>query len=87
MLYVWIAASAIIGTSARFFFQTWAQSLSTTSHGVVIMIVEPVWVAVLAALWFGETMAPMQLAGCLLIFTALLVNRWSAVRKVLKSIL
>ncbi|MCC1497822.1 DMT family transporter [Alcanivorax sp. 1008] len=87
MLYVWIAASAIIGTSARFFFQTWAQSLSTTSHGVVIMIVEPVWVALLAALWFGETMAPMQLAGCLLIFTALLVNRWGAVRKVLKSIL
>ena len=87
MLYVWIGASAIIGTSARFFFQTWAQSLSTTSHGVVIMIVEPVWVALLAALWFGESMAAMQLAGCLLIFNALLANRWNAVRKVLKSIL
>ena len=87
MLYVWIGASAIIGTSARFFFQTWAQSLSTTSHGVVIMIIEPVWVALLAALWFSESMAPMQLAGCLLIFTALLVNRWNAVRKVLKSVL
>jgi drug/metabolite transporter (DMT)-like permease len=87
MLYVWIGASAIIGTSARFFFQTWAQSLSTTSHGVVIMIIEPVWVALLAALWFAESMAPMQLAGCLLIFTALLVNRWNAVRKVLKSVL
>ncbi len=87
MLTIWIGASAIIGTSARFFLQTWAQSLSTTSHGVVIMIVEPVWVALLAALWFAETMAPMQLAGCLLIFTALLVNRWNAVRKVLKSVL
>jgi drug/metabolite transporter (DMT)-like permease len=84
---VWIGASAIIGTSMRFFFQTWAQSLSATSHGVVIMVVEPVWVALFAALWFGESMAPMQLAGCLLIFTALLVNRWHAVRKFLKAIL
>lgn len=87
MLYVWIAASAIIGTSARFFFQTWAQSLSTTSHGVVIMVIEPVWVALLAALWFTESMTVIQLLGCLLILTALLVNRWSAVRKVLKSLL
>jgi drug/metabolite transporter (DMT)-like permease len=87
MLVVWIGASAIIGTSMRFFFQTWAQSLSTTSHGVVIMVVEPVWVALFAALWFGESMAPMQLAGCALIFTALLVNRWHAVRKFLKAIL
>lgn len=87
MLYVWIAASAIIGTSARFFVQTWAQSLSTTSHGVVIMVIEPVWVALFAALWFAETMTIIQLFGCLLIFAALLVNRWSAVRKMLKSIL
>jgi len=87
MLYVWIVASATIGTSARFFFQTWAQSLSSTSHGVVIMVIEPVWVALFAALWFAETMTVMQLLGCLLIFAALLVNRWSAVRKTLKSIL
>ena len=87
MLVVWIGASAIIGTSARFFFQTWAQSLSTSSHGVVIMIVEPVWVALFAALWFGESMAPTQLAGCVLIFTALLVNRWAAVRRVLRALL
>lgn len=87
MLYVWIGASAIIGTSARFFFQTWAQSLSTTSHGVVIMVVEPVWVALFAALWFAETMTLQQLAGCGLIFAALLVSRWSAVRKALKTVL
>lgn len=81
----WVAASALIGTAGRFFVQTYAQSLSAHSHGVVIMVLEPVWVAVFAALWFGEAMAPLQLAGCGLILAALIVNRWSALSKALKE--
>ncbi|WP_166268499.1 DMT family transporter [Marinobacter caseinilyticus] len=81
----WIIASAVIGTAGRFIVQTYAQSLSNQSHGVVIMVLEPVWVALFAAGWFDESMGSVQLGGCSLIFTALLINRWSVLRKVLKS--
>ena len=37
--------------------------------------------ALLAAAWYGETMSLLQLAGCSLIFAALLINRWYWVRK------
>jgi drug/metabolite transporter (DMT)-like permease len=85
MLYWWVMASAIIGTAGRFLTQTYAQSLSVHSHGVVILILEPVWVALFAAGWFDETMSVIQLAGCALIFTALIVNRWSVLIKALKT--
>lgn len=81
----WVLASAVIGTAGRFLVQTYAQSLSTHSHGVVILILEPVWVSLFAALWFGETMSGLQLGGCALIFAALLVNRWTVVSKALKT--
>lgn len=81
----WVLASAIVGTAGRFLVQTYAQSLSTHSHGAVILVLEPVWVSLFAAGWFGETMTPMQLAGCGLIFAALIVNRWGALSKALKA--
>ncbi|MBY6032544.1 DMT family transporter [Marinobacter daepoensis] len=87
MLYFWVLASALIATAGRFLLQTYAQSLSIHSHGVVILILEPVWVAVFAVLWFGETMAPLQVAGCALIFAALLVNRWNALSRAIKALL
>lgn len=76
----WVLASALIGSAARFLLQTQAQSLSPHSHGVVILVIEPVWVALLAAAWFGETMTASQLAGCGLIFAALLISRGEALR-------
>ncbi|MDX1754864.1 MAG: DMT family transporter [Marinobacter sp.] len=81
----WVIASATIGTAGRFLLQTYAQSLSSHSHGVVILVLEPVWVAVFAAGWFQETMSPAQLGGCGLIFTALLVNRWGTLSKALRN--
>lgn len=81
----WIVASATIGTAGRFLLQTYAQSLSSHSHGVVILVLEPVWVALFAAGWFGETMAPAQFAGCSLIFAALLINRWSTLGRALRN--
>lgn len=80
----WVLASALLGTALRFFLQTWAQSLSVTSHGVVIMIVEPVWTALMASAWFGERMTAQQAAGCALIFCALLVSRWRGIRQMLR---
>ncbi|MDX1803369.1 MAG: DMT family transporter [Alcanivorax sp.] len=87
MLLLWVLLSAVIGTALRFLLQTYAQSLSLHSHGVVIMVLEPMWTALIAALWFGETMTASQLAGCSLIFLSLLVNRWRALRILLKNAL
>lgn len=80
----WVLASAFIGTALRFFIQTYAQSLSSSSHGVVIMVVEPVWTAILAALWFSEQLSDSDMLACLLIFLSLLVNRWSSIASLLK---
>lgn len=78
----WLVASAIIGTAARFWLQTFAQSLTTQTSGAVILILEPIWVALFAALWFAETLSALQLVGCVMIFLALLVNRWQVIRSI-----
>ncbi|MGJ8687719.1 MAG: EamA family transporter, partial [Spongiibacteraceae bacterium] len=75
-----------IGTALRFYLQTYAQSLSPYSNGVVIMVLEPVWTALIASMWFKESMTAIQLVGCLLIFLALLVNRWRAVQQLLRQV-
>jgi len=85
MLALWVGASAIVGTAGRFLLQTYAQSLATHSHGVVILVLEPVWVALFAAGWFSESMSAIQLAGCGLIFLALLINRWGVISKAVKG--
>lgn len=85
LLVWWVLASAMVGTAGRFLLQTYAQSLSVHSHGVVILVLEPVWVALFAAGWFGESMTGLQLAGCGLIFAALLVNRWGVLSRALKT--
>lgn len=77
----WLAASVLIASTLRFFLQVYAQGLTTPSHAAVILMLESVWTALLAAAWYGETMTSLQLAGCSLIFTALLINRWYWVRK------
>ncbi len=80
----WLLLSALIGTAARFLLQTYAQGLTTPSHAAVIMILEPIWTALIAAAWFNERMSELQLIGCSLIFAALIINRWSNVRVWLK---
>ena len=59
----------------RFLLQLLGQSLTTPSHAALIMMLEPVWTALAAAWWFGETMSALQLVGCGLIFMALVVSR------------
>ncbi|RUR34547.1 DMT family transporter [Vreelandella nanhaiensis] len=79
----WFMASVLLSSSLRFFIQIKAQGMTTPSHASVILMLEAVWTALFAALWFSETMAPLQLLGCGLIFAALLINRWYWVRKLL----
>ena len=81
----WVIASAVVGTAGLFLLQTYAQSLATHSHGVVILVLEPVWIALFAAGWFSESMSTTQLAGCGLIFLALLINRWGVLSKAIKG--
>lgn len=83
----WFAASLFIATCLRFVWQTHAMGKTLPSHSAIIMILEPVWAAVLATLWLGERMSGLQLAGCGLIFTAMLVNRWPALQQSIKGAL
>lgn len=76
----WFLASALIATSLRFLLQTYGQSLTPASHAAVIMNLEPVWTALAAALWFGETMTGLQALGCGFIFVAMIVGKWSQIR-------
>lgn len=81
----WLVASALIATTLRFLLQLYGQSLTTPSHAAVILMLEPVWTAIAAAWWFAETMTGLQLAGCALIFAALLISRWNWVRGLFKG--
>lgn len=83
----WFLASVLLASSLRFYVQIKAQSMTTPSHASVILMLEAVWTALLAGWWFSETMTILQLIGCGLIFTALLINRWYWVRKVLQRFL
>lgn len=80
----WLTLSVVIGTAARFLLQTYAQGLTTPSHAAVIMILEPVWTAIIAAFWINERMDLVQLSGCALILSALVVNRWRFVVRLIR---
>ncbi|UZE96299.1 DMT family transporter [Alkalimarinus alittae] len=85
-IWAWFLASAVIATSLRFYLQTFAQGLAPASHAAVILTLEPIWTTLLAGWWFGEVMSFMQLVGCGLIFSALLINRWQWVRLAIKGL-
>lgn len=76
----WFLASTLIATSLRFLLQTYGMSLTPVSHAAVIMNLEPVWTAIFAVLWFSESMGIGQVFGCLLVFIAMLVSRWSQIK-------
>ena len=82
----WLAASAFIATTLRFFLQLYGQSLTTPSHTAVIMMLEPMLTALAAAWWYGESMSALQLSGCALIFLALIVSRWFWISGILKAL-
>ncbi|MDY0071750.1 MAG: DMT family transporter [Thauera sp.] len=83
----WLLASALIATTLRFVLQLYGQSLTSPSHAALILMLEPMWIALTAAWWFGERMNGQQLVGCSLIFSALLLSRWRVVRDVTRDLL
>jgi drug/metabolite transporter (DMT)-like permease len=70
----WFLASVLIATSLRFFLLVKGQEAAPISHTAFIMNLEPVWIAVLAAVWLGMSITGVQLVGCALIFLALLLH-------------
>lgn len=84
-LWCWIIASLFLATAMRFFLQTYAQGLSSANHAAVILTLEPVFTASLAALWFSETLTPWQWAGCSALFAGLIIARSGQIRLWLKS--
>lgn len=85
-IWAWFLASMLIATAFRFVLQTYAMGMSPPSHTAIIMNLEPVWTALLAVLWLQETLSQLQLAGCGLIFVAMLLNRWPVLRRWLRPL-
>lgn len=71
----WFLASVLIATSLRYFLLVKGQKTAPISHAALIMILEPVWTALLAAVLLGSTITGLQLVGCLLIFLALVLHQ------------
>ncbi|MFI0400475.1 MAG: DMT family transporter [Thiolinea sp.] len=84
-LWLWLALSIVVSTSGRFLLQIKGQALAPASHAILILTLEPVWVAIMAALWFGESMSALQIMGCGLIFAAVLLSRWKVIWQLLKG--
>ncbi|MDR3439403.1 DMT family transporter [Telmatospirillum sp.] len=79
----WFLASVLIATSLRYFLLVKGQAMAPISHTALIMNLEPVWTAVLAAVCLGTTISGVQFVGCALIFLALLLHHlpwWRAPR-------
>ena len=70
----WFFAAILISTSLRFFLLVKGQAAAPISHTALIMNLEPVWTALLAVVCLGTTISGVQLAGCAMIFFALLLH-------------
>ncbi len=81
----WLLVSALVATSLRFLLQIYAQGLTSASHAALILTLEPVFTALLASIWFVERMSTAQLAGCTLVFVAMMVSRAPALMMALRN--
>lgn len=73
--WLWILSAILISTSFRYFLMTWGLKNSEPGRSALIVILEPVWTAILAALVLGEVMELQNLIGCGLVFLGLLISR------------
>lgn len=71
----WLLVSILLATCGRFFLQGWAQARVPMQRSAFILLLEPVWTAILAWLWFGSGMSASQLTGAGLIMSSLLISR------------
>jgi drug/metabolite transporter (DMT)-like permease len=71
----WLAVGylAIVATCVGFAVQAWAQSALTAASAAVIMTMEPVFAAALAALFGEHGLTPLAWSGGLLVVTSMLL--------------
>lgn len=79
--WLWVGTSILIATCLRFYLQVSAQGRTHLSHAAFIMTLEPVWTALLALIWLGERMRPLQVLGCALVLCALVISRWRSIAR------
>ncbi|MGE5307417.1 MAG: DMT family transporter [Hyphomicrobiales bacterium] len=72
----WLLASALIATSLRFAIQIQGQKHAAVASAAFIMMLEPVFTAIAAALWFGEQLPVQKILGGALILFAQFWYRW-----------
>ena len=64
---------AIFSTFLCFTVQTIAQKYTSSSHASILMSLESVFGAIFGVVLLGETMTPIMILGCFLIFVAILI--------------
>lgn len=72
----WLLASALIATSLRFAIQVQGQKYAAVASAAFIMMLEPVFTAVAAAIWYGEQLPLQKVLGGALILLAQFWYRW-----------
>ncbi|MFT3875909.1 MAG: EamA family transporter [Propioniciclava sp.] len=77
----WLAASILITTCLRFAVQLRGQKYAAVANAAIIMMLEPVFTALAATLWYGEQLPPQKIAGGVLIIVAQVWFRWRVVRE------
>ena len=77
--WMWILGAIVFATSIRYLLLTWALKNSDAGHSALILIIEPVWTAIMSMQVFGEKMSTQNILGCSLILLALLISRWRSI--------
>lgn len=73
---VWqaILVTAVFATAMAFFLQTWTQKYTSPTHTAIIFTMEPVFAALFAYLFGGESFTPHQGIGAILILSGMLAT-------------
>ena len=72
----WLLASIVLATCLRFVLQSWGQGRMPIARAAFILLLEPVWTALLAAWWLGSVMTAMQWLGAALLLSAIMLSRY-----------
>lgn len=72
---LWMVLGFIIalGTLVPFFVELWALVFINATTATTIAILEPIGVAALGWVWFGESLGPVAVVGCLTVIIGILV--------------
>lgn len=70
---VWgaVGAMGVLASAVAFSVQSWAQRFTPPTHVALVFTAEPVAAALVARWWLGETLAPVQAAGAVLILAGI----------------